>query len=59
MTLAIYGQNYSQRTVQEREKVLSEDWSVDSEGHTHLDYMRFTFCWFQIADRWKKSLFEP
>jgi len=32
------------------------DWEVDSAGHDHLDYMRFSMSWFQLADLWTEGI---
>ncbi|KAG5185337.1 hypothetical protein JKP88DRAFT_312614 [Tribonema minus] len=58
MCLAMYGQGYLTRPHAERCRVLRDDWVADSDGHAHLDYQRFTFCWFQLADRFTDDIDE-
>jgi hypothetical protein len=35
-----------------REASLQDDWKADSESHTHLNYQRFTKCWFEMVSGW-------
>eukprot|EP01043_Picozoa_sp_COSAG02_P032213 COSAG02_NODE_2144_length_9681_cov_209.373304_8_plen_675_part_00 len=38
------------------EETAEADWQVDSAGHDHLDYARFTQSWFQLADLWTEGI---
>ncbi|CAM9608638.1 unnamed protein product, partial [Discosporangium mesarthrocarpum] len=29
---------------------------MDAEGHNYLNCIRFTFCWFQLADRFTSGI---
>lgn len=34
------------------------DWKIDSQGHSELDFAKFTLSWFQLADMWTKRVDE-
>jgi hypothetical protein len=33
-----------------------DDWDADCQGHKHLNYQRFTQCWFVMADRFTQTV---
>lgn len=46
-----------EREMKERQQAsLQEDWECDSQGYKHLNYQRFTQCWFVMADRFTHTI---
>jgi hypothetical protein len=45
------------REMRERQlESLQDDWDSDCQGHKHLNYQRFTQCWFVMADRFTHTV---
>ena len=41
---------------EQADETAEADWEVDSNGHDHLDYARFSMSWFQLADLWTEDI---
>jgi hypothetical protein len=40
----------------EQKDCAAKDWDTDRRGHRHLNFARFTSCWFTVADRFTDTI---
>ena len=52
----MYGSNYLKKDIKIRRKLCLQDWNLDRDGEDHLNYSRFTMCWFQLADQFTDKI---